>query len=285
MASFWNGSVIGKRADMPARPSGIWSVRQQGNFKKESQWTLTAPSEFSGLVMWLDGADGATVFDATSGGNQVTAGNAVARWQDKSTNALHFTQSTANNRPLYVSGGGLDFDGSNDQMQATNGSNVLAGLTTFSLFVVFNADSFSGDPTLLRFDTQNTTDCFFELGQNTGAQNISYVGESGVVATFRTYTNANNVTLSTAKTYVVDFKKRAALEGVFAVNNTEYYAHTGGLAANDVRSNQTSTIGAYANNLYFNGKIYEVIAYSRNLSANETQAVRGYLMSKWSITP
>jgi hypothetical protein len=162
---------------------------------------------------------------------------------------------------------------------------VLAGLTTFSLFVVFNADSFSGDPTLLRFDTQNTTDCFFELGQNTGAQNISYVGESGVVATFRTYTNANNVTLSTAKTYVVDFKKRAALEGVFAVNNTEYYAHTGGLAANDVRSNQTSTIGAYANNLYFNGKIYEVIAYSRNLSANETQAVRGYLMSKWSITP
>ena len=281
MASFWNGSVIGKRADMPARSSGIWSVRQQGNFKRENQWTIKAPSELSGLVMWLDGADGATVFDATSGGSQVTAGNAVARWEDKSTNALHYTQGTANNRPLYVSGGGLDFDGSNDQLQATNGSNVLYNYTTFSLFIVFDADSFSGDPTLARFDSQTATDQLFELGANTGSQNVCYIGQSN--GSFRTYTNANNLTLATSKRYMLVFRKRAALEGVLSVNNVQYFAHSGVLVANAVRQNQTATLGAYANNLYFNGKIFEVIAYSTALTDAQDSAVRGYLNTKWSI--
>lgn len=281
MSASWNGNVIGTRREMPSRSSGVWNLRQQGVYKRNNAWTLTSPSLLSDLVLWLDGKDANTFYDATTGGNIVTAGNAVARWEDKSANALHYTQGTANNRPLLVSGGGLDFDGTNDQLQATNGSNALQGKTTHSVFIVFNADSFSGDPLLLRFDTQTTTDLLWELGTNTGSQNIAYIGESS--SNFRTYTNANNTTLSVNHTYVLEWRRRAAIEGVMAINGTEYYAHTGLLVVNDSRSNQTATLGAYANNLYFNGKINEVIAYGRSLSDNETAAVRGYLLTKWDI--
>lgn len=282
MSQSWNGNVIGTRRVMPSRASGVWNLRHQAIYKRDNAWALTSPSLLSDLVLWLDGKDANTFYDATTGGNVVTAGNAVARWEDKSTNALHYTQATANNRPLLVSGGGLDFDGSNDQLQATNGSNALQGKTTHAVFIVFNADSFSGDPVLLRFDTQTTTDLLFELGQNTGSQSLVYLGESSA-GNFRNYTNASNATLSTGQSYVLDWRRRASIEGVLAVNGTEYYAHTGALVANDIRSNQTATLGAFVNNLYFNGKINEVIAYGRSLSENETAAVRGYLFSKWGI--
>lgn len=283
MSASWNGNVIGTRRAMPSRSSGVWNLRQQSVYKRDNAWTLTSPSLLSDLVLWLDGKDANTFYDATTGGNIVTAGNAVARWEDKSANALHYTQGTANNRPLLVSGGGLDFDGTNDQLQATNGSNALQGKTTHSVFIVFNADAFTGDPMLLRFDTQPSTDLFFELGTNTGSQYLGYFGESFNTAAFRTYTNANNTTLSASTTYLLDWKKRAAIEGVLAINGVEYYAHTGVLVANDIRSNQTATLAAYANSVYFNGKIYEVIAYGRSLSDNETAAVRGYLLTKWGI--
>lgn len=283
MSQSWNGNVIGTRRVMPSRASGVWNLRHQAIYKRDNAWALTSPSLLSDLVLWLDGKDANTFYGATTGGNVVTAGNAVARWEDKSTNALHYTQGTANNRPLLVSGGGLDFDGSNDQLQATNGSNALQGKTTHAVFIVFNADSFSGDPVLLRFDTQTATDLLFELGTNSGSSNLGYFGKSNSAATFRTYTNANNTTLTDGQAYALDWRKRASTEGVLAVNGTEYYAHTGTMVANDIRSNQTATLGAYANNLYFNGKIYEVIAYGRNLSENETAAVRGYLFAKWGI--
>ena len=54
------------------------------------------PSRITGLDLWLDAADGDTLFDATSGGNFVrTNGLAVKRWEDKSGNSKHATEATA----------------------------------------------------------------------------------------------------------------------------------------------------------------------------------------------
>ena len=48
------------------------------------------PSRISNLDLWLDAADGNTLFDATSGGNLVTSdGSAVKRWEDKSGGGRH----------------------------------------------------------------------------------------------------------------------------------------------------------------------------------------------------
>jgi hypothetical protein len=49
--------------------------------------------------MWLDASDPTTLYDATVGGNLVTNGGTVARWEDKSGNVRHATQGTSTRRP------------------------------------------------------------------------------------------------------------------------------------------------------------------------------------------
>jgi hypothetical protein len=60
---------------------------------------LWTPTEIT-AQLWTDAADSATLFDAVSGGSLVVADGAVARWEDKSGNGRHVTQSTLSNRGL-----------------------------------------------------------------------------------------------------------------------------------------------------------------------------------------
>ncbi|MFA6043369.1 MAG: hypothetical protein WC718_00165 [Phycisphaerales bacterium] len=51
-------------------------------------------------IAWWDASDASTLYDATTGGNLVTADGAyVARWEDKTANARHLLQSTESKRP------------------------------------------------------------------------------------------------------------------------------------------------------------------------------------------
>jgi len=81
---------------------------------------LWTPAQIT-TALWLDGSDSATLFDATTGGSAVVADGAIARWEDKSGNARHVTQSTSGQRPLRKTTiqNSLDivrFDGSNDRL-------------------------------------------------------------------------------------------------------------------------------------------------------------------------
>lgn len=80
-------------------------------------WTPAQLSS-SEMYLWLDGSDAATLFDAVSGGSSVAENGAIARWQDKSGNNNHATQSTLGFRPMRVSGG-VRFDGTDDRMTLT----------------------------------------------------------------------------------------------------------------------------------------------------------------------
>jgi hypothetical protein len=64
------------------------------------------------LVAWYDPSDITTLFTDTAGTVPVTAdGDLVACMKDKSGNGNHATQATSGSRPIYRSGGYLDFDG------------------------------------------------------------------------------------------------------------------------------------------------------------------------------
>lgn len=89
-------------------------------------WT---PSSVSGLLAWYDASDGATLYDATSGGSQVTTnGNAVKRWEDKHGS---YDATEATNAPVLDTGssGSLDFDGSNDQLAVATSFGSRSALT------------------------------------------------------------------------------------------------------------------------------------------------------------
>jgi hypothetical protein len=80
------------------------------------------PDNVSGLRLWLDGADQSTLFSNTAGTTPITDGGSVARWNDKSGQGNHATDSTAgtsNDRPIWDADGlnnkgVLVFDGVND---------------------------------------------------------------------------------------------------------------------------------------------------------------------------
>jgi hypothetical protein len=238
------------------------------------------PSFISGLTLWLDANDSSTLFDAASGGSASTNGGAVARWEDKSINALHYTQSNSALQPIF-NGVGVDFDGSNDQLQSTNGSNAMAGKTNYSFFIVFEADSFSGSPNLIRFDSFQFSDQLFELGTMSPA--LTFIGRSDVASNFRTYNTSNNRSLSTSTKYLYAFDRDSDTTGLLKINSVSYTNFTGALVAVNVRTNQTATLAAYANNLYLNGRVFEVLLYGRTLSNAEYTKVADYLNAKWSI--
>ena len=81
---------------------------------------LWTPSAIS-TALWLDASDSSTLFDAVSGGSTPANNGAIARWEDKSGNTRHVTQSTSGAEPTRQTSiqNALDiirFDGSNDRL-------------------------------------------------------------------------------------------------------------------------------------------------------------------------
>jgi hypothetical protein len=88
---------------------------------------------------YIDVSDSSTLFQDTAGSTPVTAtGQTVARINDKSGRGHHLVQSNSIKRPTYQQDAQgkyyLDFDGSNDFLQTTNG--VLASSATSEASVV-----------------------------------------------------------------------------------------------------------------------------------------------------
>jgi hypothetical protein len=84
--------------------------------------TPFSPESIAGLDVWYDPSDLSTLFQDAAMTTPVTANDdPVGAILDKSGNDRHATQSTANNRPLYKTSGGLhwlEFDGTNDSLTA-----------------------------------------------------------------------------------------------------------------------------------------------------------------------
>ena len=82
------------------------------------------PREIQGCALALDASIPSSLYDATSGGSQVAADGAIARWEDQSGSGAHVTHATGANRPqrkLAIQGGGdvVRFDGANDFLERT----------------------------------------------------------------------------------------------------------------------------------------------------------------------
>jgi hypothetical protein len=82
--------------------------------------------------LWLDASDSSTLFDAVSGGSLVADGGSVARWEDKSGNNHHATQSAESSRGVFdadgINGiGAITFDGADDFYSADSVASVFSG--------------------------------------------------------------------------------------------------------------------------------------------------------------
>jgi len=248
------------------------------------------PSSIGGLQLWLDAADASTLYDATTGGSLVAADGAVARWEDKSGNGRHFTQSSSGSRPLRKASqqNGKDtllFDGTNDFFEGSDFSDADSGGLT--VFVVYKRNATGTTHELLTKANTNGVGWFVRHSPSDKLQlNIDLGGNNNM---FR----ATSAAVSAASYAVVGF---VAVSGQFQSSLFYRNGSAVGMAAASVEGSGAqqppSTTGIvrvgaqeYLGTTYFhaNANIAEVIIYNSALSDTDRAAVESYLMTKWGI--
>lgn len=280
----WNGSVVGKRnAPTSSIANGIFDLASIAAYRNAAAWpTFTppfSPADVANMTLWLDATTG--LFDATSGGSAVTAdASAVARWEDQSGNARHFTQSTSNDRPtlrtsVLNSINIIRFDGSNDKLVGSNLSQFITA-SAYSIFVVGKAtsvatnQSFSYLNAALYGDLGGYASIYFRSSGLVGAYNYDGADKTAT----RPYTaNTNAVFYSELSAGSIRCRLNGGTAAATASGNTQNLANV-------------LQIGRQfnSNNYCLNGDIAEVIFFNAALTATNREKIEGYLAHRWGLT-
>jgi hypothetical protein len=223
-------------------------------------------------AMWLDASDASTLYDATSGGAVVAPDGGVARWQDKSGNALHATQATTGYRPLRKSGmlngkSVLRFDGVDDSF--VHALNIVGDNT---VFVVLKS---------LQTSYTDIKEIFSATAPNTSRNGLLREWTSSQWGTDRN---------EGFKTSGQSVKSGYKIISVQSVGTNGNFTHNG--AASSFTSSQFTfdaagmqCIGGLAapSSRNYNADIAEILVFPTALSSTDRAKVETYLNSKWAI--
>lgn len=237
-------------------------------------------SSLSGVSLWLDGGDTSTLFQDTAGTTAATtAGQAVARWNDKSGNGNNATQSTSTQRPVLAAKGTAlvpSFDGSNDYL-TLNPASLPQGTSASTQFGAISLD----DPA----PTSTGYTWALSWGNSTAGQGRGAFGKthmtSALAATVQaTLDVADGTWPAGGATAVVSSYHASATLGV-ARNGRPYVSGA-------VTFNTGSTIASVGRQVtgteWWYGSTSELIVFSKTLTATERRAMDEYLARKWSTT-
>ena len=296
------GGIIGATVQPAATAlnsaaSGVWTLREAEALKRAGTWPVVAPGGVvTGLQLWLDASDSATLFNATTGGSLVAADGTIKRWEDKSGNGNHATEAT--NAPIRKTRvfNGCDtvrFDGTNALMKT--GAISALNSRTMTVWVVAAQAALTANKNVLTIgygDFSNTSvlelihhttafdgaaspaTCFSfarnELGVAIATPSANRFQHSAATATLLGHTVDSSGTLTS-------FANRNTYTGLTASSGTNAVDTPSQHQAVGIGVNQSSGIT-------FNGDICEVIIYNTNLSTNNRNLVIDYLMAKWGIT-
>lgn len=226
-----------------------------------------SPTSIAGLQLWLDASDASTLYDATSGGSLVAADGSVARWEDKSGNSYHATQSNAARQPQRKTSiqNGLDVLRL-DQDALSLSLSLSANNWTF--FVAAKPGSNTANSRYY-LDSQTGRLIFAQLG-NTSSNIGWYDGTWRTIAAATTAAQVLTYRLSSSENGAI-FRNGSSL-GTAAYTQK---AIGGGV---HVLSDYDGGGG------FADGDVYEMILYEGALSTGDREAVENYLMTKWGIS-
>jgi hypothetical protein len=255
----------------------------RGKAGRFARRTLFGPASLTGLTGWWDASDSSTLFDATTGGSLVDADGVVARIEDKSGAARHFTQGSSGSQPTRKTSqqNGLDvlrFDGSNDRM-AGPVFNTLFTATASTCFVVAKASSVATDNAQANGNAAVFTD-------TSGGHGFFAVRSNGTVYSFgfdSTFSAFRQASLSyTAGNWVCFTTDHDGATLRVTVNKAT--STTQSLSARGFTTFSTILGANYDQTVFLDGDVGEVITYNVALGAGDREAVEAYLMSKWGIS-
>ena len=195
-------------------------------------------------------------------------GVTVAQWDDSSNNANHATQGTSGNQAT-VSGGGLEFDGSDDHYDIDDV--VISDQEAYMIFVVVDPDSVS-QKTIL---SEGATSDFIEF-MTTKKIRVRHDNDTAISATFGT------VQFPVDEKYVLGIQREAGSTGNINIYKdgslltpTSQVADSGPITFN--------SLSVRNNDRFFDGHIYEMLVYeTADLTTSEINKINNYLINKHS---
>jgi len=220
------------------------------------------------LVAWFDAADVNTVTE--SSGN-------VSQWDDKSGNDHNATQGTASDQPTYVANAqnglhAVRFNGTSDFLDL--GSVVISGTTGRTFFLVANAVATGNTETMISLTTSSTTAERYDLNSQVSLR----VQGGNIVYTVSVVGAAYVVTIRNAASSDCDVTD-GRRDGVTMTVSTS--------SSEIINTGTTGTTRLGERNIgtsWYEGDLYEVIMYDRELTNTEVESVERYLAVKWGIT-
>lgn len=238
------------------------------------------PKSVTSLALWLDASDSSTLYDSTSGGSLVAADGTVGRWEDKSGNGRHATQSTANNRPtrkvaLLNGLDGVYFNGSPFTMSTA----TFTVPSAFTLYVVQrNTTQFQTNVARCVEHGSVFTTGWNAVGASLGMANGSYLWQA----------RFNTTTFDTAKStasanYLIAYNSDGAATKNLSLSFNGGTASTFTSAASPTGAYEfwiNSLAGAFYHSIQ---NVHEIVYYDRLLTAAEQSSVASYLNKKWAV--
>lgn len=245
------------------------------------------PLSISGLKLWLDANDPATLFQDSGLTTPATAdADPVGGWKDKSGNNNHATQAVAGDRgtlKLAIQNGLpiVRFDGTSDSLELSGaGLDILKNVAGATLFAAFKGTA-ADARFVLSFETNASGTLRAGLAIKTAGLDYRAAGRTLDADTAGA---AGGGTLANVWHTLV---------GWFDYTNGDIYAFLDGaqlatssttVISNGNTSNTSSAlaqVGALAAVQFFPGDVAEVLVYTSALSVANRQAVESYLNSKW----
>ena len=242
------------------------------------------PAAITDLAVWLDASDSTTLLASTTDSTLAAENGEVARWVDKSSNALAAIQDTAGSRPtrrvaVQNGLGILRFDGTNDTLR-------IPSITLQSYCTVFVVSSTSAP-------ASSSTRFYMEHGPTTNSNpGFFFIG------TDSTAWAINRGALHNGPSRLLDWMGNGWGIAGFRYDGAGIVYRNGGLVADDTSNTTTSQpntpVTTFLNiaarmaltgtpSLPLNGDIGEIVIYNRPLTLAERQQVEGYLAEKWAL--
>ena len=222
------------------------------------------PASISGLQLWLDANDTATI---------THSGGSVSQWNDKSGNGYHATQGTGSNQPT-------------TNTRTINGRNVLdfvAGLSYMSLpsgMLSFGVNDWTHIVVLATDTTVSAQRVISGIG--TGAaltHGVFY--HTANIANARQGVGISASSSGGLNTNVNVLAGRRSGSTLQAYLNGNEFSGSSASAVNDTLT--AFTIGSTTTTV--DGRIAEILSYSRSISDSEYNDIgNNHIAPKWGIT-
>ena len=245
-----------------------------------SEVFLNIPTTIPSCTLWLDAADRTSL---------TFSGSSISQWSDKSGNANHCTQADINRYPIYLSTNGINsvpalyFTGPascNAQSQFLQNSAISVNGAAYSMFVVGHQDTVAPSRYSYNYMIKGSLTSDYTLIYGSGPSGFFVTGVGNGTSAWNDLTE-NSPNYSVKNPFVSGMIMNGATMSPF-FNGSNQTTKSGAAASWTGLSIGEPQPNGFSGQTW-NGKIGEVLLYTKVLTATERQLVEGYLAWKWGV--